>query len=51
MTVLLFYKKGIKWIENYSRGNTNRSSSDDIKAQKQELADLLKEDAKLPDSK
>jgi len=37
----------IKWIENYSRGNTNRSSYiDDLKALKQELAELLEEDTK-----
>jgi hypothetical protein len=36
-------EKRIKWLENYSRGN-NRS--DDVKQLKQELADLLEEDAK-----
>jgi hypothetical protein len=36
-------QKRIKWIENYSRGN-NRS--DEVKALKQELAELLSEDAK-----
>jgi hypothetical protein len=40
-------EKRIKWIENYSRGNINRPSYiSDIKALKQELAELLEEDAK-----
>jgi hypothetical protein len=40
-------QKRIKWLENYSRGNINRPSYiNDIKALKQELADLLEEDAK-----
>jgi len=41
-------EKQIKWIENYScRGNINRPSYvNEVKALKQELADLLKEDAK-----
>ena len=38
-------QKRIKWIENYSRGN-NSNKNDDIKALKQELAELLEEDAK-----
>jgi hypothetical protein len=38
-------QKRIKWIENYSRGN-NKSSADDLKALKAELAELLEEDAK-----
>ena len=36
--------KRIKWLENYSRGN-NRSD-DDVKQLKQELTELLEEDAK-----
>ena len=40
-------QKRIKWIENYAHGNTNNSrSADDPKALKQELAELLEEDAK-----
>jgi hypothetical protein len=40
-------QKRIKWLENYSRGNINRPSYiNDIKALKQELADLLEENAK-----
>jgi DNA repair exonuclease SbcCD ATPase subunit len=40
-------EKRIKWLENYRRGN-NRSSSynNNVKQLKQELADLLEEDAK-----
>jgi hypothetical protein len=42
---MVFYKRR-KWIENYSRRNTNRRSYiDDTKALKAELAKLL-EDAK-----
>jgi hypothetical protein len=33
-------QKRIKWIENYRRGN-NKSSADDLKALKAELAELL----------
>jgi DNA repair exonuclease SbcCD ATPase subunit len=40
-------QKRIKWIENYSHGNVNRPSYiNEVKALKQELADLLEEDAK-----
>ena len=40
-------QKRIKWIENYSRGNTNRPSYiNEVKVLKQELAELLEEDAK-----
>ena len=40
-------QKRIKWIENYSRGNVNRLSyTNEVKALKQELAELLEEDAK-----
>jgi adenine-specific DNA methylase len=42
-------EKRIKWLENYSRGNNNGSyhhKNNDIKQLKQELADLLEEDAK-----
>jgi hypothetical protein len=36
---LAILQKRIKWIENYSRGNTNRPSYiNDLKALKQELA-------------
>jgi hypothetical protein len=38
-------QKRIKWMENYYRGNISRSS-DDLKQLKQELAELLEEDAK-----
>jgi hypothetical protein len=39
-------QKRIKWLENYSRGNINRPSYiSDVKALRQELADLLEEDA------
>ena len=38
-------QKRIKWIENYRRSN-NKSSADDLKALKAELAELLEEDAK-----
>jgi hypothetical protein len=41
-------EKRIKWLENYSRGNINRPSYiNDVKAVKQELAELLEEDAKV----
>jgi hypothetical protein len=42
-------QKRIKWIENYSRGNINRPSYhiNEVKQLKQELADLLEEDAKV----
>jgi hypothetical protein len=43
-------QKRIKWLEGYSRGNTNRSSSsynNNVKQLKQELAELLEEDAKV----
>jgi hypothetical protein len=36
-------EKRIKWLENYRRGNTD---DDDVKQLKQELAELLAEDAK-----
>jgi hypothetical protein len=40
-------QKRIKWIENYSRGNVNRPSyTNEVKELKQELAELLEEDAK-----
>jgi selenocysteine-specific translation elongation factor len=43
-------QKRIKWVENYSHGNHRRSSydnnNDGIKQLKQELADLLEQDAK-----
>jgi hypothetical protein len=40
-------QKQIKWIENYSRGNNNRPSyTTEVTALKQELAELLEEDAK-----
>jgi hypothetical protein len=40
-------EKRIKWLENYSRGNINRPSYiNEVKALKQELADLLEQDAK-----
>jgi hypothetical protein len=38
-------QKRIKWIENFRRGN-NTTKDDDLKALKQELADLLEENAK-----
>jgi hypothetical protein len=38
-------QKRIKCIENYSHGN-NSNKNDDVKQLKQELADLLEEDAK-----
>jgi hypothetical protein len=38
-------ERQIKWLENYSRGNNGKSSSDVVKQLKQELAALL-EDAK-----
>jgi hypothetical protein len=38
-------QRRIKWIENYSRGN-NIIRSDEVKALKQEIADLLEQDAK-----
>jgi hypothetical protein len=43
-------QKRIKWIENYSRSNNNGSyhhKNNDIKQLKQELAELLEEDAKV----
>jgi hypothetical protein len=39
-------ERQIKWLENYSRGNNGKSSSDVVKQLKQELAALLEEDAK-----
>jgi hypothetical protein len=39
-------QKRIKWLENYFRGNNRASYINDIKALKQELAELLEEDAK-----
>jgi hypothetical protein len=40
-------QKQIKWIENYSCGKINRPSYvNEVKALKQELAELLEEDAK-----
>jgi hypothetical protein len=43
-------QKRIKWLQNYSRGNNNGSyyhhKNNDVKALKQELAELLEEDAK-----
>jgi hypothetical protein len=41
-------EKRIKWLENYSRGNNNGSyhKNNNIKQLKQELRDLLAEDAK-----
>jgi hypothetical protein len=40
-------EKRIKWLEGYSRGNKNRSSyNNNLKQLKQELIDLLAEDAK-----
>jgi hypothetical protein len=39
------FAKKDKWIENYSRGN-NIIRSDEVKALKQEIADLLEQDAK-----
>jgi adenine-specific DNA methylase len=38
-------QKRIKWIENYRHGNT-RYNDNDLKALKQEVAELLEEDAK-----
>jgi hypothetical protein len=38
-------KRRIKWIEGYSCGN-NSNNNNDVKQLKQELADLLEEDAK-----
>jgi DNA-directed RNA polymerase subunit RPC12/RpoP len=38
-------EKRIKWLENYRHGN-NSDNNDDVKQLKQELADLLEEDAK-----
>jgi hypothetical protein len=39
-------ERQIKCLENYSRGNNGKSSSDVVKQLKQELAALLEEDAK-----
>jgi hypothetical protein len=39
-------QKRIKWLENYNHGN-NSNKNDDLKQLKQELADLLEEDAKV----
>jgi hypothetical protein len=36
----------IKWMENYRRGGNSTSKDEDLKALKQELAELLEEDAK-----
>ena len=37
-----FLQRRIKWLENYYRGNTSRSSYiDEVKSLKAELADLL----------
>jgi len=38
-------QKRIEWIQNYSYGN-NTSRDDDLKALKQEVAELLEEDHK-----
>ena len=43
-------ERQIKWLENYSRGNNGKSSSDVVKQLKQELAALLEEDAKADNS-
>jgi peptide subunit release factor RF-3 len=39
-------QKRIKWIENYSHGNNNSNKNNDLQQLKQELAELLEEDAK-----
>jgi hypothetical protein len=42
---VVILQRRIKWMENYSCGNNN-GNSNDIKQLKQELAELLEEDAK-----
>ena len=40
-----FLQRRIKWLVNYYRGNTSRSSYiDEVKSLKAELADLLEEE-------
>ncbi|HET7284022.1 MAG TPA: hypothetical protein VFI70_05000 [Nitrososphaeraceae archaeon] len=46
MNCCFILERQIKWLENYSRGNNGKSSSDVVKQLKQELAALLEEDAK-----
>jgi hypothetical protein len=42
---IVILQRRIMWIENYSRG-TNSNKSNDLKALRQELADLQEEDTK-----
>ena len=43
---VVILQRRIKWIENYRRGGNSTSKNEDLKALKQELAELLEEDAK-----